>query len=376
MPQAVLGIIGLGGIARSQHLPNLTRAPHVRLKTACDLDPAKVEEIQAAYGIPCGVTRVEDLLADDEIQAVVVATADPQHVPLTLAALQAGKSVYVEKPLAETIEECEAVVAAQQAAGKLVAVGFNRRFAPAYIRAKQLAGQYGGAWNIHYRIADEYFRWGRNYPPGLRVMHEVCHVFDLLRWLTGQEVQSVYCLASRADDESILLQFSGGCVATIMDCGYGAMDMPKEYLAVMLERGGITVEDFVELRCYGKHEPSVERFAGHTHPHSEFGYRPLYEKLGSEALHAMRRTAWEIRDQLERGELTGPHAEEAKRFLESVAWNYTSDKGWLSAIDHFARCVATGETPGTAGTHDGLQATRLALAAMQSRETGEAVRLG
>jgi UDP-N-acetylglucosamine 3-dehydrogenase len=122
MPQAVFGIIGLGGIARSQHLPNLTRAPHVRLKTACDLDPAKVEEIQAAYGIPCGVTRVEDLLADEEIQAVVVATADPQHVPLTLQALQAGKSVYVEKPLAETIEECEAVVAAQQASGKLVAV--------------------------------------------------------------------------------------------------------------------------------------------------------------------------------------------------------------------------------------------------------------
>ena len=56
MTQAVFGIIGAGGIANSQHLPNLTRAPHVRLKTVCDLDAAKVEETQAVYGIPCGVT--------------------------------------------------------------------------------------------------------------------------------------------------------------------------------------------------------------------------------------------------------------------------------------------------------------------------------
>src|SRR4030042_124098 len=127
----------------------------------------------------------------------------------------------------------------------------------------------------------------------------------------------------------------------------------------MVERGGVTVEDFVELRCFGRDtEPCVEHFAGHTHPKAEFGYRPLYEKLGRDALYAMRRAGWEIREQLERGELRGPHAAEAERFLGSVAWNYTGDKGWLAAMDHFASCVATGEQPGTAGAADGLQATR------------------
>ncbi len=347
----------------------------MRLKTACDLDAAKVEEAQAAYGIPNGITAWKSCWPMRRSKRWSSPRPIPQHVPLTLLALQAGKSVYVEKPLADTVEECEQVVAAQQAAGKLVAVGFNRRFAPAYIRTKELTKKYGGAWNIHYRIADEYFRWGRNCPPGTRVMHEVCHVFDMLRWMLGQEVQSVYCVASRADDEAIVLQFTGGCVATIMDCGYGALDMPKEYLNVMLEKGGITVEDFAELRCYGKHEPTVERYAGHTHPNSEFGYSPLYAKLGSEALHAMRRTAWELRDQVESNTLTGPHAEEEKRFLGSIAWNYTTDKGWLSCIDHFAQCVATGDTPDTAGPMDGLQATRLALAAIESRKTGQVVRV-
>ncbi|MFB3883371.1 MAG: Gfo/Idh/MocA family oxidoreductase [Armatimonadota bacterium] len=374
--EAVFGIIGAGHIANSQHLPNLTRAPHVRLKTVCDLDRSRLEAAQAAYGIPHAVSDMEELLADEEIQAVVLATKDDTHVPLTLAALRAGKSVYVEKPLADTAEACEAVVEAQRASGKLVAVGFNRRFAPAYVRAKELGRKHGGIWNFHYRIADEYWRWGRNLKPGTRVMHEVCHIFDILRWMTGQEVESVYCVASRADDEVIAMQMSGGCVASIVDSGYGSMDMPKEYLAIMLERGAVTVEDFVELRCFGRaEEPPVERFAGHTHPKSEFGYRVLYEKLGAEALYAMRRGGWEIREQVEGGSLGGPHAKEDERFLGSIAWNYTGDKGWLQAVDHFAECLITGARPDNAGPVDGLEATRLALAAMRSRETGEVVRM-
>jgi predicted dehydrogenase len=189
-------------------------------------------------------------------------------------------------------------------------------------------------------------------------------------------VESLYCISSRTDDEVITMKLSGGCVASIMDSGYGTMDMGKEYLHIMLEKGAVTVDDFVELHCFGRaNEPCVERYAGHTHPKSEFSYRPLYEKLGADALYAMRRSGWEIREQLERGALQGPHAAEAERLLHSVSWNYTGDKGWLAAVDHFAECVATGAQPGNAGAEDGLQATRLALATMKSRETGEVVRL-
>lgn len=378
MQQAVFGVVGLGHIAQTQHLPNLARAPHARLKAECDLDPAKVRQTQESYQVPRGTTDLDDLLNDDEITAVVIATSGPTHVPLTLQALAAGKSVYVEKPLAEAPEECEAVVAAQRESRRFVAVGFNRRFAPAYVSAKQIIDQRGGAWNIHYRIADEYWLWGRNFPPGTRVIHEVCHIFDVVRWLSGQEVESVYCVTSRADDEVIALRMSGGCAVTIMDSGYATMDMPKEYLTVIVDRGGLTVEDFVELHCFGgASEEWVQRFAGHTHPGREYGYRPLYQALGGEALRAMRRTAWELRAQEGRGELVGPHAEEARRFLREgvVGWNYTSDKGWLAAIDHFAECVAAGTPPRNAGPEDGLIAARLAQAAIRSRETGQVVRL-
>lgn len=122
MDKAVFGIIGVGGIAQSQHLPNLSRAPHAFLKTACDLREDVLRAMQEKYRIPVAVGDYKELLADPEVQAVVVATREDMQAPLAIECLKAGKHVYVEKPLAETVEACEAVVSAQQASGKFVAV--------------------------------------------------------------------------------------------------------------------------------------------------------------------------------------------------------------------------------------------------------------
>src|SRR5688500_13343552 len=98
--RAIFGIIGAGGIARSQHLGNLTRAPHAFLKTVCDLKPELVKEAQQTYGVLVGLNDHRQLLADPEIQAVVIATREDTHAALAIEALQAGKHVYVEKPMA------------------------------------------------------------------------------------------------------------------------------------------------------------------------------------------------------------------------------------------------------------------------------------
>ncbi|HUT36724.1 MAG TPA: Gfo/Idh/MocA family oxidoreductase [Planctomycetota bacterium] len=375
MGKAVFGIIGVGGIAQSQHLPNLSRAPHARLKTACDLRGDVLRAMQEKYRIPVVVGDYRELLADPEIQAVVVATREDMQAPLAIECLKAGKHVYVEKPLAETVEACEAVVAAQQKSGKFVAVDFNRRFAPAYRRASELAWGDGGPKNVHYRISDTYCRgWGRKCPPGVRVVHEVCHVFDLLRWLTRSEVASIYSVESRHDDEIFTLTFTSGCVASITSSGYVTMDLPKERLEAISEQGTAIVEEFVELRAFGfpGAEP-VERFAGHSHPDYEYSHKHLFAKVGAEALYGMRRTAWELS---RLADDSAPDQDERQRFIEGgQMWNYMVDKGWLAALDHFAECVLTGETPQNATARDGLEASRLAHAAIRSRETGEIVRL-
>ena len=377
MNKAVFGLIGAGGIAQSQHLPNLARAPHVHLKTLCDLRADVLAAMQAKYAVPCSTTDHRHLLADPEIQAVVVATREDAQARLTIEALRAGKHVYVEKPLASTVVECEAVVAAQREAGRFVAVGFNRRFAPACRKAREFLNRDGGPKNIHYRIADEYWRWGAGYPPGVRVVHELGHVFDALRWLTGSEVDSIYVIASRPDDEAYALKFRSGCVATIMNSGQATMDLPKERLEAIGTRGGVTVEDFVELRSYGYRDvPPVLRFAGHSHPDREYTHKYLLEKEGAEALYALRRMGWELQYDAEHPpDAAPPDAAEREHFIRQRCphWNYMMDKGWLWAMDHFARCVISGETPENASAADGLRASLLSHAAIRSRETGSVV---
>lgn len=371
--QLTFALVGTGGISQSQHLPNLQRASHVRLKTVCDLNEELLNAARDRYQIPAATRSFQEALDDPEIEAVLIATRAESHAPLSIEALNAGKHVYVEKPLAETEEECRKVMAAKEASGRELAVAFNRRMAPASQLSKQILRAHGGARNIHYRIADSYYIWGKanGFPPGTRVLHEVCHVFDLLRFLTESEVTEIHCLASRDDDESMLLQFANGCVATILSSGYATYDMPKENLEVITELGSITVSDFVELRTFGLEDfQPVYRFAGHVHPDRDTTHRYLFESGGEESMLQLRNayyTAWK------KAAESTEHAEYFNHHAPSI--NYTMNKGWLEAVDHFAKCVLEGSPSQLATVEDGLQAARLCEAAIQSREERRMVAL-
>jgi len=379
MEQAVFGLIGAGHLANAQHLPNLIWAPHVRFKMVCDLREELASAAQKKYNIPCMATDHRKVLADAEIDAVVICTKDEAHAPLTVEALEAGKHVYVEKPLADTRAACESVVAAQKKAGRHVAVGFNRRFSPAYRKAKELLDAHGGAWNIHYRLADSYrYTWGKDYPLGSRIFHEVCHIFDLLRWLTGSEPESVYCVQSRADDEVIAIRFASGTVASIMSSGYATRDLPKESLEIIAEEGGLIVENFVEMWTYGFPEAEDDyRFAGHVHPDRDFTHRWMFREIGAPAMRALYKRQWTLHEGKDRLRIEAIDAAPEKELAEHHAprGNYDVDKGWRQAIDHFAECVAEGRTPETATARDGLIAHHMAEAAARSRQTGGPVRL-
>ena len=193
-------LIGAGQLARNQHLPNLMRSENIELAAVCDLSEEVREIVKNEFAPSCPIISDHRVVLEDPtIEAVVIATREDSHVPLTLEALAAGKHVYVEKPLAETAEDCRKATDAQQKAGKIVAVGMNRRMAPAYQKAKALLDANGGAKNLYYRIADEYaITWGKKYP-GQRIFHELCHIFDILRFFTVSEVESVYCASGRVD---------------------------------------------------------------------------------------------------------------------------------------------------------------------------------
>jgi predicted dehydrogenase len=201
----------------------------------------------------------------------------------------------------------------------------------------------------------------------------------LLRWLTGDDAESIYCACGRPDDEVYTLKFRSGCVATIMNSGHVTWDLPKERLEIVTrEPGALVLEEFVELKTYGcADEPAQMNFAGHTHPGGEFTHKHLFEKLGAPALEAFRRMRWEMRWRAEAGTIDAGEADLKKFMNESFPHvNYLVDKGWRAALDHTADCIMGQATFDGAGPEDALAASQLAAAAIRSRISGEVVKLG
>ena len=135
-----VGIIGCGKIAQVRHIPEYAANPHAEVYGFYDINQARAEELAKKYGGKA-YASYEALLADPEIEAVSVCAANHAHAEITIAALKAGKHVLCEKPMAVTLAECEAMVAAAEEAGKYLMIGQNQRLAKAHSKAKELIEQ-------------------------------------------------------------------------------------------------------------------------------------------------------------------------------------------------------------------------------------------
>lgn len=247
-----IGVIGCGKIAQVRHLPEYAENQNARLVGLYDINTGRARELAARYGAAAYDT-VEELLASREIDAVSVCAANAAHAELAIAALNAGKHVLCEKPMAVTLEECEAMVAAAKKNGKYLMVGHNQRLAKAHILAKQLIGDgligdivtfrttfgHGGpeSWS-----ADP----GRNVwffdkaKAAMGAMADLgIHKTDLIQFLTGQNVvrttARVATLEKKdasgrpigVDDNALCIyELSGGAVGTMTASWthYGAED--------------------------------------------------------------------------------------------------------------------------------------------------------
>ena len=135
-----VGIIGCGKIAQVRHIPEYAANPHVEVYGFYDINQERTEALARQYGGKA-FASYQELLADESIEAVSVCTANHAHAEVTIAALKAGKHVLCEKPMAVTLEECEAMVAAAKESGRYLMIGQNQRLAKAHAKARELIGQ-------------------------------------------------------------------------------------------------------------------------------------------------------------------------------------------------------------------------------------------
>jgi predicted dehydrogenase len=146
-----IGIIGCGGITLQNHLPGLALCRDVRVTALCDADPRTLERARVETGCDVITTRYEDVIARDEVHAVIIATPNMLHYPIAMAAIAAGKHVLCEKPIALAAADARTMAAAADAAGVRHMTAFTYRFVPAMRYLKHLAdtGDLGEPW--HYR---------------------------------------------------------------------------------------------------------------------------------------------------------------------------------------------------------------------------------
>ena len=379
MKKAALAVVGCGKLAQNQHISNIIKSQNARLHTFCDLNTELLDDLVKRFPGTAAETDLQKVLANPEIDGVVIATREDMHVPLAIEALNAGKHVYVEKPLAETPEECAKVVAAEKASGKKLLVGMNRRMAPAYREARDILNRNGGAKALYYRIADAYaIDWGKDFGHGKRMIHEVCHIFDICRFMTGSDVESIYCLSTRPDEENIVMQFGSGATAMILSSGYAPWETPKEHLEAIAEVGVLTIDEFCELNVYGMPgEVFNRKYPGHSHVEREQSHVSWIGNAGLAGITGLRRMLADWQRDVESLDHDSDEYKRKRDFLDHRLphINYSVDKGWLGAIEHFADVILNGVPVEAATADDALAAARITRAAVISRAEKRIVHL-
>ena len=191
-----VGMIGCGAFA-SNHLNGLVFQDKAEVVALCDKDAEKLKARSEKYNIPRCYTDMDEMLACDDIEAVIVTTSDQAHREATVKALRAGKHVLCEKPMALTVEDCEAMVKAEEETGKKLMIGQICRMTPGFVEAKRLvdAGVIGELFYVESEYAHDYSLFtDKNSWRADALRHIViggaCHAVDLLRWIAGDPTET------------------------------------------------------------------------------------------------------------------------------------------------------------------------------------------
>ncbi|MGW3038370.1 bi-domain-containing oxidoreductase [Streptomyces sp. NPDC001178] len=253
-----LAFVGAGNYATSMLLPHLAQREGVELSTVVTTTALSAANAQRKFGFTEATTDLDAVLGDKSIDAVFVVTRHSSHADLTRKALLAGKTVFVEKPLALNEDELAGVLAAVEESGNdRLQVGFNRRFAPLLQEARKQFGTRSGPASLRYLVNAGQLQHGSWYlqqgTEGSRFAGEGGHFIDTASWLLDADPVSVYAVApSGNEDLQVVLRYPDGSTATISYVTTGAPGFPKETLDLVADGKVLRLDDFVRASVYGR----------------------------------------------------------------------------------------------------------------------------
>jgi predicted dehydrogenase/threonine dehydrogenase-like Zn-dependent dehydrogenase len=233
--QLAVGFIGAGNYASSMLLPHLAKARGVHLAHVATTRSLSAVNAQRRFGFETASTTADAVLEDEALDAIFIVTRHATHAGLVCRALETGKAVFVEKPLALTSDELQRVIDAVTATGNdRLMVGFNRRFAPLLVQLKSRFGQPAGSLTRYLVNAGPLGAdsWYRNEElEGSRFTGEGGHFIDTLSWWAGSLPDQVYAIPGpEKDDVQATVRFRNDSIGTISYLTAGNPRYQKETL--------------------------------------------------------------------------------------------------------------------------------------------------
>jgi len=259
-----VGVIGAGSFFSNVHKPNLLAlTDRYQVVSVCDQAGPRACDAARQLKATQACSSAAELLANQDVQLVIVSTRHDTHAPLAIQALRAGKHVFVEKPMAMNRRELDELLGVIGGGERFYMVGFNRRFSPHVARLKRLLADRSSPLVSHYRVfaapapSDS---WIYSPAGGGRAIGEACHMLDLLNFLVGDDVEPVELdtvaprsgVGGPAGDNLIAsLRYADGsiCVLTYSTLGRASKGNGKERIEALWDGKTFVIEDFV--RSFG-----------------------------------------------------------------------------------------------------------------------------
>jgi len=257
-----VALVGAGNLAKWAHLPNLQQIPGVSLHAVYSANGPRGMNYAKRFGAAYASSDLDAILADSDIDIVLIASRNREHAEQAEASLRAGKHVFLEKPMALTELECRALDTAVAETGRLLTVGFNRRFAPFYMEQKRALARRSGPAVINIRVNSPGLSgtyWAAEAAHGGAILGEGCHFVDLMHWLVDAE--PVWVSATSLPTESkdpigehnvvASLGFADGSIGSLTYCTVGSKTSAGERVEGWAPGIGCIVEDFKWFQSRG-----------------------------------------------------------------------------------------------------------------------------
>ncbi|MFO3796574.1 MAG: Gfo/Idh/MocA family protein, partial [Anaerolineales bacterium] len=264
-----LGLIGAGNFAQNTLLPILKHFSGLSRLGVASASGVHAAHVARKFGFAYATSEAREILDDPQVTLVAILTRHDSHASLACQALERGKHVFVEKPLAIDGSQLEEISQALAQAKTLLMVGFNRRFAPLAQRLKELLAARHEPLFAHYRVNAGYLppeHW-LHHPRqgGGRLIGEACHFVDFLTFLVGgiPELVSVRALPDSGryhrDNFTLTLRFADGSLAVLDYLANGDRSYPKERLEVFWGGAIAILDDFHRLEWFRAGQRRVYR---------------------------------------------------------------------------------------------------------------------